>query len=590
MVATKETLAKASRPAPSSSLALREVYSDIMSKLAKLLAENETMRLWMSQAIIPGLVRRMDDRRHPPKDPSSPDELWDLLMRESSDISPDYPYPSTRVVEAALGYDTDSDLKTMILDVEGTNDPLLVSAVTIAMSPRVYGKAFVLKRKDRAWSKLFSEAVNYIQDALLRDIIARRLVSVVGVTVGGSVDDPTKHFVGGGENPYPEMAAMLNPTLVMTPEQQQGRRLRMKLLETLISPPGEMVGGEAVVYLHSVNDVFGNQGIQASAGEQALETEAALQGAGQEASGVQSILRHSEANPPATLGECEAQQQELSRKFSALNAELDEARRDAEKTSEIIEVEKKKWGGEKATLKRQITRLDAELSKARRGASETIEAEKDKWERERAELKSRITRLDADLEEARRGKPIVAARDYGKESLGILATAMGWDADLIGFAKRWVELYHLSGAEDSIIKEALRKAGGKTKPKHVLPMVLIENTKGRGTLSLLRVAPKYEPEEALDMEYEVIMDMVIKHWKPKKKYLKSLKIAFPNLNDYPIVIPELTKEGDDLNAQILERLEKMRQQPDTSQSALRDNMPDRRIGRASRRWKIEVNI
>ncbi len=558
-----ETLAKASELAPRSEKTLRKVYSEIINELAELLAANETMRSAMSQAIIPGLVRRMDDRRYSPKDPSDHGELWDLLMRESEDISPDYPYPSTRVVEAALGYVGGFELETMILEEGGTNDPLLVSAVTIAMNQRVYGRIFRENRGDRAWSKRFSVAVNYIQDALLRDVIARhpRTVSVVGdVTVPGSVDagDPITRFVGGGENPHPEVTAMLNPTLMMTTEQQQDRRLRMKLLQALISPPDRMVEGEPVVYQHSIDDVFGNQGIQASSEEQDLETQAALEDVDQEASDLQSSIDLGLSSPPDTLADWEAEQEKLSGQFSALKGKLDEAKRDA------------------------------------KGFSDNIKAEAAKWQRERAELERQITRLNADLAKARRGEPIVAApraaRDYGKESLGILADAMGWDADLIGFAKRWVELYYLSGARDPIIKRALRKAPGTTKLDKVLPMVLIENTKGGGALVLLRGAPAYDPDEDLQMEHEVLMNMVIKHWKAKGV---PANVVPPNLNDYPVVYPALTKKGENLDARILKRIKTLRQQSGTtsaSQSAFRAVVSDRRVGRSSRRWKIEVKM
>lgn len=121
-------------------------------------------------------------------------------------------------------------------------------------------------------------------------------------------------------------------------------------------------------------------------------------------------------------------------------------------------------------------------------------------------------------------------------------------------------------------------------------MVLIENTKGEGTLSLLRGAPDYDPQEELDLEHTTLVDMVAKHWKAKGV---PRGVSPPDRNDYPIVIPALTEEGEALNTEMLKRLKTLRQQQQqgaASQSAFRGARGQKQKNGFSRGRKIEIKM
>ena len=227
---------------------LVETYLEPYNLLVKDLSENEEVPGLMSQAVVPDLIQKMAKISKENKNNEITLEyLYNQLTSPTKDNPPqaDYPYSQTRILEMLVEiHGNPKDIPTPPkANLTKFKDPLLAAAVRIADNMTTGNEANLGNTK---WVRKFSTIVNQIQDVIVRHMIFAEvhLIPLMGddsipipeIASVLSKDAKETRALGLGENPNPEMAAILNPALVMSKE-ERGRYLReLGLLSSLISP------------------------------------------------------------------------------------------------------------------------------------------------------------------------------------------------------------------------------------------------------------------------------------------------------------------------------------------------------------------
>lgn len=265
---------------------LVKIYMEPYNLLVKRLDEEKELRGLMSQAVVPDLIQKMAKISKKNKNEITLDHLYNQLTNPTKDNPPqaDYPYSRTRILEMLVEIHGNSE-EVILSSLPSSlpppppppkanlakfKDPLLGAAVRIADNMAKGGKV-KLELGNPEWVQKFSTAVNQIQDVIVRHMIFARehLIPLMGddsiptpeVALLLSKDVKETRALGLGENPNPEMAAILNPALVMSKE-ERGRYLReLGLLSSLISPQQD------IDWDKKLKGVFGYAGFEFSEGD-----------------------------------------------------------------------------------------------------------------------------------------------------------------------------------------------------------------------------------------------------------------------------------------------------------------------------------
>ncbi len=236
--------------------AYSEIYKGLVAKLKDELKNEKPTKLsgLMSQAVVPRLIRRMANISK--NERGTTKDLRSVLVNKPVDniISADKPYPRTQIIETFVRIqEADNiNLGKILKDPIGFGNPLLAAAVLIAHMAVPEGKIDLEKP---AWIQKLCLRVNLIQDVIVRHLI---FAGALVVPLVGDATMPTtpeardiananleNRALGLGENPNPEVAAILNPALVMGETAQKEYSRELGMLTELISPPGVLYNSAA---------------------------------------------------------------------------------------------------------------------------------------------------------------------------------------------------------------------------------------------------------------------------------------------------------------------------------------------------------
>ena len=311
---------------------LKKAYQEIYTTLVKTLKDKTAdLSGLMSQAVVPRLIRRMANI--PKNQRSTIENLRNVLVGNPEDnISADYPYSRTQIMETYTRIQDDGvyQLKSIMQNPIRFGNPLMGAAALIADKMVPLEEDVLLGNSDRI--QKFSMRVNLIQDVIVRHLIFGQVFAVplVGdATLPATTEarrvakaDSKKRALGLGENPNPEMAAMLNPGLVMDPKDQREYLKELGMLAELISP-------EEASYNKSARDAFKNAGFAFSKEDLTKEVKRGKKGAADEIDRTGSVSKTtyeaSSADREEELKEAQDFSKEMTRQATELQRELDAA-------------------------------------------------------------------------------------------------------------------------------------------------------------------------------------------------------------------------------------------------------------------------
>ncbi len=480
--------------------ALVDIYMGPYNLLIESLGKDKKLRGLMSQAVVPDLIQKMAKISKKKKEEITLDYLsYELVSRKilTKDAPPqaDYPYSQTRILEMLVGIregvKDDANLKKF-------EDPLLMVAIRIGNN--MIGDDEV-KLEDPNWVQNFSKAVNQIQDVIVRHMIYARanLIPLMGddsiptTPVEASSLSPAvkeTRALGLGENPNPEMAAILNPALVMSKE-KRGRYLReLELLSSLISPQQE--NNIDINWDKKLKGVFGYAGFEFSEAEDGPVVRDDDFGGG-DVDDDESAYQSPRGDKPPTLEEIN---QELFDEIQSLRRKMlqDETEslaawarvgvlksKAVESEEKILQMQMQILGLDEAAIKLETTKAELEIQLAREKKEHEAALTKCVDTREEiqkfnativANLNDQIRILNAEKENLKKhvtllqttasgtpgtAKPAPAEKkkeelktDYNLKALEYLIDYLGLDAKIPPLVAQWFELDDLTTKSDNI--------------------------------------------------------------------------------------------------------------------------------------------
>ena len=420
-------------------------YTDTYDNLVNELRDNETLRGLMSQAMVPRLIRRMEKISDKDRENMTAATLSGLLVKEhEEDINEDYPYSKTRIIETLVGFqgDDEPDLNNIL------SDPLLVTAVVIA------NKMVEKDLSNADWIKVFSKAVNQIQDAIIRQIIAAKVqvVPLVGdltfpdKTKAGELTQNVKNkrAFGLGENPNPEMAAMLNPALGMTDAQQEGYYKELLMLSELISPKDK-------TSTQNLENAFKYAGFKV--GE--VESTEPKQGSGDgddELSGDDQIIDE--------VGEVDEVDTDVSQELKITKEQWEQAQKEIKDAAERIEKLEFDLNAEETreeeaqtkvlTLNKRVLQLETEATQSKKTVEDlnkqvvhlqnTVKTREETIEKLEERLRL-LPETDEEEEEEEDDEEEKTPKDYKGLATAFLIQYLGVPDNIVKLTKDWIEFY-----------------------------------------------------------------------------------------------------------------------------------------------------
>ncbi len=431
--------------------AYKKIYNTLVKKL-----EDKTSDLpgLMSQAVVPRLIRRMANI--PKIQRSDIANLRAMLVGNPEDnISADYPYSRTQIMDAYTRIQDEvvMSLRRILKDPIEFGNPLLGTAVLIADKtvPAERREVF-LGDSDRIQE--FSMRVNLIQDVIVRHLIfgQSRLVPLVGDETLPATEkkrdkakkDLKKRALGLGKNPNPEMAAILNPGLVMDQEDQKKYLKELGILAELISP-------EEATYNKSVLDAFQNAGFAFSQADLNEEVKRGEKGAIDEIKETGSV-----SGPTYLAGSADRDALEAAQAFNE------------EMARQVRELET-----EKESLQLELKKADKKLKK------------REEAFREQAAMLKKLQAGKGPPAEPKLEKTV----DYNLMALEYLVGYMGLDAKIPGLVAKTYELNDVSSDPKESIKKEIDTMLGDLIQGNEKLMIRRKNT-DKGTYAAPRKGTK----------------------------------------------------------------------------------------------------
>ncbi len=406
---------------------LKKAYNEVYTALVKALDDKNLSGL-MSQAVVPRLIRRMANI--PKIQRVTTDNLKTVLEGNPEDnISVDYPYSRTQIMETYTRIQNDDVfvLGPIMENPIRYGDPLLGAAALIIDKTVPLSQGEFLGDSDRIQE--FSMRVNLIQDVIVRHLIFSQahLVPLVGdATLPVDEDDweeakkdSKKRALGLGENPNPEMAAILNPGLVMGDKEQEEYHRELVMLSSLISP------GTAS-FDKSIGDAFKYAGFERSEAEVAEEVKD-----GQEA--IKKIVKKTKVVPSELVAAVNADQQaqleEVTKQAEELEIEKESLESELDEANEKLEEQQK-------TLSDLTDKMIIEEASTASALAQVLEA---KLELETLHEAFRELKAGKGAPEPKLEKTV----DYTRLAHDFLISHLGVDQEIIELTEKWMELYAL---------------------------------------------------------------------------------------------------------------------------------------------------
>ncbi len=524
-----------------------ESYRELMETLRK--DDEGNIRGLMSQAIVPRLIRQM--AKIPQKKRTIESELKDELTLEADrDITPDYPYARTQIIEVWAKIKTGKDLNLY----EIFKDPLLVTAVEMTntlMGEKARELNTQIKRKE------FSLGVNKIQDVILRNMIQdeQGVIPMIGDTTSSNEEGSAFGF---GENPNPEVAAILNRGLVMDGADQKQYHKELATLAKLISPKEQNN-----LVIRSVKDAFVKVGFEIDKDELTED----IQVSKDILTGIvdPDTLEIVENLIEDVAGIEEAKGQTV---IGGLKASLETAGETIEKLKKHIRTARKEFDEDVIKIK------ELELENEERG---TALKEFKKERKEAQQREKQYKKIIADLNEQlllsgikEKEEEEEAPTDYNTEAMLFLIGYLGVSDNLFKFTKNWMELYALKQDHKmfSVYREDFKKKPPKSKA--ILTLGLSKLIAGQEYVSV-RKSPKFNPPPKK---------------KPVKITHKDMIAIWPDVDHRPtredlIVVKvnaKLTDEAKNIVENFKEALRKHKQDLLSSTKIVTQPFPTRHAG------------
>lgn len=515
---------------------LKKIYLDEYNTLMGLLGKNkQNIRGLMSQAIVPRLVQKM--AKISKGDKQTKEALKTELTKYISNATSDYPYARTQIIEVVTKLrNKEKDL------IFKFNDPLLVTAVRITNALMKNGKMKFIKPTDR---QAFSSGVNQIKDLIVRHIILAKagVIPMVGDATmpdtkaerQAAKADSKIRALGLGENPNPEVAAILNPGLVMEGDEQKQYHRDLAMLAELISPK------EPKNLTHrSVGDAFKNAGFEydaeVTAGEVKNSTNTILQGyGGDDSAGLEEDLNVLVEDVEKGVGVKQtATIKALRLKLNTANEELEEAQAFSEEMAKQVR-----------TLEKEKKQLKTELSETKSAAAA----------QQIAELNKQIIEKDEIIAELESKAPVVEKPkvDFANRARVFLIEYLGVKENIFEFTKKWMELYALKPKNK--IFTPYQTGIDIKRGDDVLRIGLSSLITGNEIVGIRRQSKAYlEPEEKVgrrSTKPNVILthDELITYWKAKKPE-GDAPVDTEEDHDLIILKPSFGIEGEKLIEEI----------------------------------------
>ncbi len=412
----------------------KKLYKKLMETLVK---DSGNIRGLMSQAIVPRLIRKM--AKISPKEKRTDESLLKAeLLKADEDVTPDYPYARTQIIEvwAKLQKGEGPSLYKIF------KDPLLATAVVIT-NALMGENARNLNTQGKR--EKFSKGVNKIQDVILRNMIQNeegvipmigdKTLPAEGVEKGWKKKKKERSAFGFGENPNPEVAAILNPGLVMNRVEQKQYHKELATLARLISPKESKN-----LLIRSVKDAFVKVGFEIDGNEvtkDVLESVSILTKTdGVEPELVESLIvdvtEIEEARGQTVIGGLKASLETAGKTIETLNRHIVTARNEYDenvKKIKELELENKDRGTEMKEFKderKEAQQREIQYQKTIANLNEQL-------------LLSGIEEDDEDeVKEEEEAKT-----DYDTEAMNFLIRYLGVKEDIFKFTRNWMELYAL---------------------------------------------------------------------------------------------------------------------------------------------------